>query len=105
MHISIFHTSVIDLLLLYFLTLLSIIALLENQLKLFHLFSIQIASYIPLLFEAHCRSTNFLFDKKYRNICSTAEKNIIFALTISATPLYNAYQGGTYFLYTYGNIY
>ena len=43
--------------------------------------------------------------EKYRNICSTAEKNIIFALTISATPLYNAYQGGTYFLYTYGNIY
>ena len=32
-------------------------------------------------------------------------KNIIFAITISATPLYNAYQGGTYFLYTYGNIY
>ena len=24
-------------------------------------------------------------------------KNIIFAITISATPLYNAYQGGTYF--------
>lgn len=25
------------------------------------------------------------------------QKNTIFALTISATPLYNAYQGGTYF--------
>lgn len=25
------------------------------------------------------------------------QKNIIFASTISATPLYNAYQGGTYF--------
>ncbi len=32
------------------------------------------------------------------------QKNTIFALTISATPLYNAYQGGTYFFYTYGNI-
>ena len=31
------------------------------------------------------------------------QKTIIFAATISATPLYNAYQGGTYFLYTYGN--
>ena len=39
------------------------------------------------------------------NNIASVRKNIIFAITISATPLYNAYQGGTYFLYTYGNIY
>ena len=44
------------------------------------------------------------FDRKTAKCLQYHKKNIIFALTISATPLYNAYQGGTYFLYTYGNI-
>ncbi|OUO14369.1 hypothetical protein B5F93_08105 [Odoribacter splanchnicus] len=63
---------------------------------------------MPLLFWAHCKSITkvqfFCFDRKISECLQYSRKNIIFASTISATPLYNAYQGGTYFLYTHGNI-
>lgn len=39
----------------------------------------------------------FCFYRKTSKCLQYGRKNIIFAITISATPLYNAYQGGTYF--------
>lgn len=39
----------------------------------------------------------FCFYRKTSKCLQYGRKNIIFAVTISATPLYNAYQGGTYF--------
>ncbi len=41
-------------------------------------------------------------DRKISKHLACREKSITIAATISTTPLYNAYQGGTYFLYTDG---
>jgi len=53
--------------------------------------------YISLLFLAHCKSIEFFVLIEKSKCLQYSRKNIIFASTISATPLYNAYQGGTYF--------